>query len=64
MPLCSEMVHFIGFVSRPRLRTGHLRSVSGSVSSARDAGQTALFIHHQSLHVCSVGKDSAVIQFL
>ncbi len=43
------MVHFLGLVSRLRLRTGHLRSVSGSIISARDAGQTALFIHHQSL---------------
>ncbi len=50
MPLCSEMVLFLGLVSRPRLRTGHLRSISGSVISARDTGQTALFIHHQSLY--------------
>ncbi len=69
------MVNFLGLVSRPRLRTGHLWSVSGSVISAIDAAQTVLFIHHQSYVAAiaafnapiagrSVGRDTAVIQFL
>ncbi len=37
-PLCSEMVNFLGLVSRPRHRPGHLRCVSGSFISAGDAG--------------------------
>ncbi len=68
------MVHLLGLVSRPWHRTGHLRSVSGSVISARDAGQTAL-IHYQSLHGSysgfprpiagrSVGRESVVIKVL
>ncbi len=36
--LRSEMGHFLDFVSRPRLRRGHLRCVKGSFISAGDAG--------------------------
>ncbi len=37
-PLQSEMGDFLDLLSRPRLRPGHLRCVSGSFISAGDAG--------------------------
>ncbi len=36
-PLRSEMVCFLDLVSSPRLRSGHLRCVSGSLISVGDA---------------------------